>query len=226
MPAAVSPREVIPYEERLHADPKYAWDEGGLHFSGKSAVQAALRRISKHLDDLKIPYAVAGAMAMFAHGLRRFTINVDILIERRGLEMIHARANELGYVPDAKVGSNLREIESGVRIKFLIAGQYPGDRKPKPVCFLDPKSVAVELNGIQYLSLPALVELKLAAGIDNPGYLKGIADAMELIKALQLPRDLAFELHPYVRDKFLELWEIWKHSPPDPHEFGTMDERP
>jgi hypothetical protein len=37
----------------------------------------------------------------------------------------------------------------------------------------------------------------------------------ELIHRVTLPRDFAEELDPYVRGKFLELWEIAQHPDDD-----------
>src|SRR6185437_12999138 len=116
-----------------------------------------------------IPYAVAGAMAFFGHGFRRFTEDVDILVTREGLRTIHDRLEGLGYVPPFTGSKNLRDTERGVRIEFLVAGEYPGDGKPKPVAFPDPAGAGVEIDGIRYLRLPTLVELKIASGMTNPG---------------------------------------------------------
>jgi hypothetical protein len=68
------------------------------------------------------------------------------------------------------------------------------------------------------LSLPALVELKLASGMTNLGRLKDLADVQELIKAVMLSSDFADQLNPYVRDKDLELWQGIRDSPVGPVE--------
>ncbi len=47
--------------------------EGSVFFEGQGAVQQAMRRICKRLDDLGVPYAIVGGMALFQHGFRRFT---------------------------------------------------------------------------------------------------------------------------------------------------------
>ncbi|MEX2027644.1 MAG: hypothetical protein WEH44_10085 [Pirellulaceae bacterium] len=39
-----------------------------MHFEVKSAVYQTLRGIAARLDELQVPYAVAGGMALFAHG--------------------------------------------------------------------------------------------------------------------------------------------------------------
>src|SRR5262245_29181431 len=138
--------QVVPYEQQLDQDRRWALSEGSQHFQGKSEVQKALRRICKRLNELDIPYAVAGAMALFEHGYRRFTEDVDILVTREGLEAIHQALEGLGYVRLFTNSKNLRDTEDGVKIDFLIAGQYPGDGKPKPVAFPSPVGMAVDLN--------------------------------------------------------------------------------
>jgi hypothetical protein len=54
--------------------------------------------------------------------------------------------------------------------------------------------------------LPRLIELKLASGMTAPHRLKDLADVVELVRAVHLPEELAGELDPYVREKYLELW--------------------
>jgi len=106
-------------------------------------------------------------MAMFIHGYRRFTEDVGILVDREGLKEIHQQLEGLGYLPPFKGSKNLRDAESGVRIEFLIAGDFPGDGKPKPVEFPKPEEAQVEIGGMSFLSLPKLIELKLASGMTN-----------------------------------------------------------
>jgi hypothetical protein len=216
---ATEPRgaDVLPaYEQQLRADRRWAMDEGDRYFQKESSVFKTLRKIARRLDELGIPYAIAGGMALFAHGFRRFTEDVDILVTREGLKTIHDKLEGLGYVPPFTRSKNLRDAEHGVRIEFLVAGEYPGDGKPKPVAFPDPAQARVEIEGISYLSLPRLVELKTASGMTNPGRLKDLGDVQELIRTLDLPRDLAQQLNPYVRDKYIELWDGVHLSPPGP----------
>jgi len=193
-------------------------DEGDRHFQHDSLVFKTMRKIARRLDALGVPYAVAGGMSLDAHGFRRLTVDVDILVTREGLKTIHQELEGLGYVPPFSGSKNLRDTEHGVRIEFLIAGEFPGDGRPKPVAFPDPATVGVEVGGIRYLSLPSLVELKIASGMTNLGRLKDLADVQELIKTIGLPAEFADELNPYVRDKYLELWRGIQESPPGPDE--------
>jgi len=195
-----------PYENQLANDLGYAMSEGGRHFEGTSKVQLALQRIAKRLNELQVSYAVAGGMALFSHGLRRFTEDVDILVTIDGLRLIHERLGGLGYVRLFDKSKSLRDAENGVRIEFLVTGQFPGDGKPKPVAFPNPDDVAEERGGIRFVNLSKLVELKLASGISSPERVKDLGDVQELIKLLHLERGFGDNLSEYVRGKYEDLW--------------------
>ena len=195
------------YESRLSADLNGALREGSMHFEEKSSVFVSLRKIAKRLDELNIPYAIAGGMALFAHGFRRFTEDVDLLVTSESLKQVHASLDGLGYVPPFKGSKQLRDAETGVRIEFLVTGQFPGDGKPKPVAFPNPSDVAVVIDEVRYLSLVSLIELKLASGISSAGRQKDLGDVQELIRVLKLPADFQRKLSPYVQLKFGELWQ-------------------
>ena len=197
---------MIAYKLQLDRKPDWALHEASMHFEEKSAVHDSLQRIAARLDDLGIPYVIVGGMAMFAHGFRRFTEGVDLLVTLEGLKSAHDRLDGLGYVPPFPNSKQLRDAETGVRIEFLVTGQFPGDGKPKPVAFPDPATCGVDIGGIRYLQLPKLVELKLASGMTNPGRLKDLADVQELIRVLKLPSEYGQQLNPYVLAKFDELW--------------------
>ncbi len=168
-------------------------------------VHQSLKEITRRLRELGIEHAVAGGMALVAHGYDRTTADVDILVTPQGLEAIHQSLAGLGYVPPFEGSKNLRDTNTGVRIEFIVTGQYPGDGKPKPVAFPDPASAATEIDGIRFVNLSTLIELKLASGMTNPGRLRDLADVQELARILKLPNEFAQKLHPYVRDKFEEL---------------------
>lgn len=180
--------------------------EAASFFMRTDPVHRTLRTVTERLQQLGIPYAVAGGMALVAHGYDRTTVDVDILLTPEGWAEAKRQLDGLGYVPPFAGSKNLRDTSTGVRIEFLLSGGYPGDGKPKPVAFPDPSSAAVEIDGIRYLGLPQLVELKLASGMTNPGRLKDLADVQQLIKVLRLSADFAAGLNPYVREKFMELW--------------------
>ncbi|MCH7870452.1 MAG: nucleotidyltransferase family protein [Planctomycetes bacterium] len=179
--------------------------EASRFFMQADPVYDSLREIAKRLPEIGVPYAILGGMALVAHGYRRTTEDVDILITPEGLERVHEKLVGLGYRPAFEKSRNLRDTRTGVRIELVISGGFPGDGKPKPVAFPDPDTVAVEIDGIRYVNLPTLVELKLASGMSNPGRLRDLADVQELVRALKLGDDFAEGLHPYVQQKFREL---------------------
>ena len=168
-------------------------------------VYEALRNVTTRLRDLGIPHAVIGGMALVAHGYRRTTEDVDILVAPDALAAIHTSLVGLGYRPLVEGGRNLRDVKTGVRIEFVITGQFPGDGKPKPVSFPEPLESSVEIDGIRFVDLPKLIELKLASGMTNPGRLRDLADVQELIRSLHLGDDFAHRLNPYVRETFFRL---------------------
>jgi hypothetical protein len=169
-------------------------------------VHQTLRKISAKLDELGIAYAVVGGMALGAHHFVRATVDVDILVDAEGLRRIHENLDGRGFVPPFAGSRNLKDAETGVRIEFLVQGQFPGDGKPKPVAFPNPIEAGEIINNIRYLRLPALIEIKLASGMTNAGRLRDLADVQELIRVLALPRDFSQQLNSFVRPKFDELW--------------------
>src|SRR5216117_2414976 len=103
---------MLVYEQLMDRDPGWALKEGSMHFEGQSAVHKALARITKRLDELGIPYAVAGGMALFLHGYRRFTEDVDILVTPEGLQEAHRKLEGLGYLPPHAGSKHLRDTEN------------------------------------------------------------------------------------------------------------------
>ncbi len=86
-----------------------------------------------------------------------------------------------------------------------MTGEYPGDGKPKPVAFPDPADVEVEIDGITYVSLPKLIEPKLASGMTNSERLRDLAEVQELIRSLALSDEFGGQLYPFTQSKFCEL---------------------
>lgn len=173
-------------------------------FMGKAKVQRALDELARTLDELEIPYAIAGAMALNAYGYERVTTDVDVILTQEGLAALKAKKLGLGYLERFPGSRGLRDTALGVDIDVLIAGEYPGDGKPKPIAFPDP-ATAEAGGGYRLVSLPKLIELKLASGMTAPHRLKDLADVLELIRAAKLPLSFEGSLHPYVREKFREL---------------------
>ncbi|MCE9568303.1 MAG: nucleotidyltransferase family protein [Planctomycetes bacterium] len=205
---------VVPYETRLNADRRWALMEGSMHFEKESAVFKTMQEITKRLDALGVAYAVVGGMALFMHGYRRFTEDVDILVTKESLVVIHERLEGLGYLPLFVGGKNLRDTDTGVKIEFLVSGGFPGDGLPKPVAFPDPAEVSIRLDGVSCASLSKLVELKLASGT-AAWRLKDLADVQEMIRVFGLAAEFAEQLDPSVQASYRMLWTQLQHAPRD-----------
>lgn len=181
--------------------------EAAKFFMKTDPVHETLARITRRLAEENIDYALIGGMALFAHGYRRFTEDVDILTTREGLEAIHARLVGLGYVPVFPGARKaLRDTTTGTKVEFITTGEYPGDGKPKAVRFPEPSQVSEEIDGVKVIRIEKLVELKLASGLTNPNRLNDLGDVQRLIEHRNLPLDLAEKLDPSVRDTYIQYW--------------------
>jgi hypothetical protein len=183
-------------------------------FMGLDEVHAAMRRLCAALEADGIPYAVVGAMAMNAYGYQRVTTEVGVLLTPAGLAAFKARHLGRGWVERFPGSRGLRDTEANVKIDVLLTGDFPGDGKPKPVCFPDP-GLAVRGDGVMLIPVDRLIELKLASGLTNPDRMKDLADVQELVRAARLPLELSEGLDPSVRDKYVEIWHATKRDPDD-----------
>jgi hypothetical protein len=204
---AVAPA-IATFESQLSSNGRFAMAEATRYFGDKGSVHETVDRISKRLDQLGIPFVVVGGIAMFHHGFRRFTEDVDLLVTPEDLEIIHQRVEGLGFVRPFSASSKcLRDTANGVRIEFLTTGEFPGDGKPKPIAFPDPRDVVEIRDGIKVLQLPRLIELKLASFMTGKARSKDLGDVEELIRTLNLSREFSQQLNPYVVPLFVETWD-------------------
>jgi hypothetical protein len=196
--------------------PTLAYEEGLRFFRGVGLMNDTLRQLARDLDDRGIAYTVIGAVALNQHGYQRFTHDIDLLMTKDGLTRF---ANELvgrGYRPAFEGATKtFRATAENVPIEIIMAGEYPGDGKPKSIVFPDPSESAVVIDGIRTVTLEKLVELKLASGMTGAGRLKDLADVQELIKVRSLDASFAEQLDSSVRAMYLEL--LGKITPSSDH---------
>jgi len=187
--------------------------EGLRYFMGEGTINKTLTRLASDLQQRGIDYMVIGAIALLAHGYPRFTEDIDLVMTSDGLQKFHDELVGLGYTPAfSGAKKRLRSTTDNVPIEVMTTGEFPGDGKPKPVSMPRPAEASVEIDGIRFVTLEKLIELKLASGISASDRLKDLADVQELIKIKQLDADFALKLDPYVRAKYLELQEAVRHS--------------
>jgi hypothetical protein len=110
-----------------------------------------------------------------------------------------------GYVRPFAASKSLRDADTGVRIDFIISGQFPGEGKPGPVAFPIPSTVATEIDGIRYIDIVPLIELRLASG-QASHRAQDLHDVQQLIIVRSLPRELGDQLHPSLRAAYEQKW--------------------
>jgi hypothetical protein len=197
-------------EGRLSAEAEARFRDGAVYcerfFMGEAEVHKALDKLVRILDAEGMPYAVIGALALGEYGHRRATVDVDVILREDDLRRFKDKHLGRGYVERTPGTGKLRDTDHSVNVDVLSVGRFPGDGRPKPVAFPDPATTAVRGERFALLPLPRFIELKLASGMTAPHRLHDLADVLDLVRSAKLGEDLADELHPYVRDKFRELW--------------------
>jgi hypothetical protein len=97
-------RHTVRTSEQVQADFERALRTMDEFAAGEAPVQKAARKIARALDELGIPYAVAGALAVAANGLERQTVDVDLILTKEGLAALKERWLGSRAFPAARVG--------------------------------------------------------------------------------------------------------------------------
>jgi hypothetical protein len=176
--------------------------EIGRFFQNNDSLHQALRRLVRRLDKAHIAYAVMGAMAVNLHGARRTTDDVDILLTGADLERFRNEMVPKYYSPMEGRSRRFRERKSGILLDILVTGKYPGSGKPGPFAFPDPARAFEEIKNIKVITLPHLVQLKLAA---RRYY--DFGDVVHLIRVHNLDKGFLKKIHPSVKQDFIECLE-------------------
>jgi hypothetical protein len=126
---------------------------------------------------------VAGGWAVWRHGyFGRMTQDIDIVLpsDRIGdfLRAAAVAGFEILPVPEGQ-WPKMRHKETDVKVDILPEGSRPGTlSRPAPTAIPHPATLGAAGRQLSYITLPALIELKLAAG--RP---RDEADVTELIRA-------------------------------------------
>lgn len=170
-----------------------------MFFQGRDEVHKSLRRLMKNLEKAGIPFAIVGGMAVFAHGHRRTTADVDVLLTPQGFGEFKRRyvGNQYGETPGRS--RRFSDLKNSVWIDFLLTGLYPGSGRPGPVSFPDPQQSSVDIDGKPVVSLENLIQLKLAARRHQD-----FADVVNLIRVHDLDESFLPRLHPTLHRDFVE----------------------
>jgi hypothetical protein len=176
--------------------------EISMFFDGTDRVHQAMRKLADLFEQNKIAYAIVGGMAVNAHRHVRTTQDVDFLVRPESLALLRSLVAQgtLHAVP----GRSRRFIEPATSVRFdvLTAGSFPGSGEPGPIAFPDPVAVSQDFDDLKVVNLRTLIELKLAAH-----RYQDFADVVNLIRANGLADSFADQLHPSVRQDYVECIE-------------------
>ncbi len=175
------------------------------HYAHSRDIGIVLESLRRRLAEADIPFAVVGAIALQHYGYLRHTEDIDIVTTPEGLRKIHETQVGRGIVPRGPgLRKRLRETEHVVNIDVITSGEHAGSQD-SPVVYPPPDSDAfVELNGIRYPTLEALISFKIASGVwgrrDHD-----LADVQRLIRFNSLAEPFAEQLPPSLLETFLSL---------------------
>ena len=163
-------------------------------------VVAAVDRVLAAID---APAVLSGGWAVWRHGfVGRVTQDMDIVVAADVVEDFLKAAAAAGfeaYESPSGRWPKLLHRDTGIEVDLLPEGQRPGTPShPAPTTIRHPTQLGAAGSTLRYVSLQALVELKLAAG-----RARDEADVVELIRTnddqLDVIRDhLAGVHHDYV----------------------------
>ena len=152
---------------------------------------------------------VGGGWAVWRHGyIGRVTQDVDIALPSDKLDDFLEAAAVRGFVvltPPAGRWPKLHHKETGVDVDVLPEGGRPGvASRPAPTTIAHPRAMGAVRGTLKYITLPSLIELKLAAG-----RLRDEADVIELAREnqdrLEEVRRHLQSVHPQYAVRFEEL---------------------
>lgn len=152
---------------------------------------------------------VGGGWAVWRHGyVGRVTQDVDVVLPAERLQDFQQAAAVSGFdVLATQPGRwpKLQHRETGIQVDILPEGGRPGTAaRPAPTMIAHPGTMGAVRGSLRYVSLAALVELKLAAG-----RLRDEADVIELarenVDRLDEIRAHLAEVHPQYALRFEEL---------------------
>jgi hypothetical protein len=141
-------------------------------------------------------------MAVNLHGARRTADDVDILLTQEGLDQFRGKFVGTAYEQVARRPRRFVERQSGVTIDCLVTGRFPGSGQPGPIAFPDPTTASQDIEDLRVITLPQLIQLKLAARRHYD-----FGDVVFLIRVHNLDESYLVNLHPSVHRDFIECLE-------------------
>jgi hypothetical protein len=179
---------------------------------GNESLWDVARESHELLAERGVPHAIAEGVAVCLHGYQRNTVDLDLITRREDAAEIRAALEAAGFVWSHQ--QHEFRSPSGIAVQFLTAGDRAGTGSA--VTFPDPADdrVVIEKEGLSVLTLPRLIESKIACGEGNLRRShKDFADVVELIAIHKLTGRFAPRLHKSVRKTFRELLKHARGGP-------------
>ena len=156
----------------------------------RGEVLETARRVTEVLKAAGVEGGVVGGVAVFLHGYRRTTADVDV------------------FTPDT----------AGLKKAFEDAGfvwsdenrgfYYRGGAVPVQILTDDvviPPRGYSEIEGVRVIRLADLITMKVDSGANDAWRHKDISDVIELMRVIGFGGEMAAKLHPKVRRDYREL---------------------
>ncbi len=160
---------------------------------------------------------VGDGWAVWRHGyVGRVTQDIDIILPSASIAEFLQAAGVCGFQQLAQPAGRwpkLRHRETGIEVDILPEGGRPGTgSNPAPTTIPHPESMGGVRGMLKYITLPALIELKLAAG-----RLRDEADVMELAREnrhrIDEIRNHLTGVHPRYAGRFESILEQLDDAP-------------
>lgn len=168
-----------------------------------------VRAIDRVLAACDCEAVVGGGWAVWRHGyVGRITQDIDIALPQANVPQFLQSAVVAGFEVLSHPESHwpkLRHKETGIDVDILPEGGRPGTAtRPAPSTIPHPAKMGAARGVLRYISLNALIELKLAAG-----RLRDEADVVELLREnrdrIDEIREHLKSVHPSYAARFEEL---------------------
>ena len=167
-----------------------------------SAEQLTLKHLADRVSEAAISYAVAGSMAVELHGARRLTNAVNVLLTSPGLDSFRSDLVPRKYEPVPGRSRRFVDRDNGVIVEVFLTGHYPGRTSPGPFPFPDPVQASQEIDNVRVLTLPHLIQCKLAAG-----QYSDLGEVVSLIQGHNMDESYMAQLNPAVHHAFIKCLE-------------------
>ncbi|HVS13730.1 MAG TPA: hypothetical protein VMV46_07390 [Thermoanaerobaculia bacterium] len=130
-----------------------------------------LRRLVDALDEERVEYALAGALALAVHGVVRATADIDVLIRPEDEQRAVGVARDLGYRHEAipmrfNDGTRMRRISRLEEEETLTLDYFLVDEHLEPV-WSTRGVLETEEGPLSVVSREGLIRMKTAAGRDQ-----------------------------------------------------------